>query len=561
MKQETKKKLPLKAWLSLSFIIFTIFLLGALWLLQTVFLDSTYKFIKTNQVKLCAQSISDNIENEGISDLIYEIKEQNDMAVSIYDVSSNLFECVSSNDPSSTGIRSFLNMSDIYKYYNKAVENGGDIFITEKEGYKGKIKSKYSFKMDRSNNFGDDSSVPDDIPDAPWNKETESSDTQNETKESAPKTESTPSTGKISYFSLLSSDKSDINEDIRNDDPPFERESIESIAYGLISKQSDSTYFIIVESEITPVTSVVQTLRIELIIVTVIMILISIIIAVITAARIARPISKTNETAKELAKQNYDLHFDKSNYREIAELNQTLNYAAKELGNVDALRKELIANVSHDLRTPLTMITGYAQVMQDIPGENTPENLQIIIDESNRLSMLVNDLLDISKLEAGAIMMEKNLFCITNCIEDIFNRYTKLREQEGYKLEFIKENDVYVVADELKITQVIYNLINNAINYVGEDKTVIVKQTVVNQKVRIDIIDHGEGISEDYLPYIWDRYYKVDKEHKRAVVGTGLGLSIVKNILNEHNAEYGVESKKGKGSDFYFILPTADISE
>ena len=119
---------------------------------------------------------------------------------------------------------------------------------------------------------------------------------------------------------------------------------------------------------------------------------------------------------------------------------------------------------------------------------------------------------------------------------------------------FENSEKVYVYADELKISQVIYNLMNNAVNYAGEDKTVIVTQRVKNRKVIIEVTDHGEGIPAEKLEYIWDRYYKVDKEHKRGVIGTGLGLSIVKGILDAHNARYGVRSTIGKGSTFWFEL-------
>ena len=233
-----------------------------------------------------------------------------------------------------------------------------------------------------------------------------------------------------------------------------------------------------------------------------------------------------------------------------------MNYTSSELKKVEGLRRELVSNVSHDMRTPLTMITGYSEVMRDIPGENSPENIQIIIDEANRLTSLVNNLMDISKLESGAIAMQNSVFCITDCIKDIFSRYTKLIEQDGYNIVFESDCDAYIKADPLRISQVLYNLINNAINYAGEDKTIIVKQSVSPDRVCIEIIDHGVGIEEDKLPYIWDRYYKVDKEHKMAVVGTGLGLSIVKNILNKYDAEFGVKSTIGFGSDFWFIFPT-----
>ena len=114
------------------------------------------------------------------------------------------------------------------------------------------------------------------------------------------------------------------------------------------------------------------------------------------------------------------------------------------------------------------------------------------------------------------------------------------------------------MADELRISQVIYNLVNNAVNHCGDDKTVIVTQKLLeNGVVRLEVTDHGEGIPSDKLPYIWDRYYKVDKEHKRGVIGTGLGLSIVKGILDSHNARYGVKSTLGKGSTFWFEIATS----
>ena len=338
-------------------------------------------------------------------------------------------------------------------------------------------------------------------------------------------------------------------------EPPLDKKSVEVYAFATVFESNDSQYMVLVESEITPVTSTVETLRFQLILITIIIVLISIFIAVITAHYLSKPIRETNEKAKQLAMQNYDITFKGGNYKELCELNDTLTYSAKELSKVDNLRKELIANISHDLRTPLTMITGYSEVMRDLPGENTPENVQIIIDEANRLSSLVNDLLDISKLESGAVSMQNRVFNLTECIKSIFNRYTALIKQDGYNIIFEHTQDVYIYADELRISQVMYNLINNAINYCGDDKTVIVKQTVVDNRVCIEVIDHGVGIEESKLEYIWDRYYKVDKEHKRSVIGTGLGLSIVKNILLKYNAEFGVKSKENEGSDFWFILP------
>ena len=328
-----------------------------------------------------------------------------------------------------------------------------------------------------------------------------------------------------------------------------------------IHTASGQNFLLLLHSNLTPVAATKTTLEFQLYCITFIMIFLSAVLALILTLIITRPITKINETARSLGEGNYGVHFDESGYREVSELAGTMNYTVAELQKLEALRRELIANVSHDLRTPLTMITGYGEVMRDLPGENTPENIQIIIDEATRLSTLVNDLLDLSKIQSGAIQPEKTEFCLTDSIKNIFTRYAKLKEQDGYNILFESDEDVYIFADELKISQVIYNLVNNAINYVGEDKTVIVTQKVNGKKVLIEVTDHGDGIPPEKLEYIWDRYYKVDKEHKRGVIGTGLGLSIVKGILDSHKARYGVRSTLGKGSTFWFELDIVSVKK
>ena len=225
------------------------------------------------------------------------------------------------------------------------------------------------------------------------------------------------------------------------------------------------------------------------------------------------------------------------------------------------LRANLLRTISHDLRTPLTMITAYSEVMRDLPGENTPENVQVIIDETKRLTFLVNDLLDMSKIQAGVTTLETKEYDLSESINAAIERHSKLLEPYGYKVIFKYDRHVLVEADEFKIYQVIYNLIGNAVNYTGEDKKVIINQIVENGNVRIQVIDSGEGIPKDKLENVWDRYYKIDKEHKRAIMGSGLGLSIVQNILKLHNAKYGVESEEGIGSTFWFELPvTSEVN-
>lgn len=310
---------------------------------------------------------------------------------------------------------------------------------------------------------------------------------------------------------------------------------------------------------ITPVDATVTTLQLQLYIITSIMIFLSILLAVLISKRISKPIEEINQSAKALAGGNYDTSFTGKGFLEIKELSNTLNTAAHELSKVDNLRRELMANVSHDLRTPLSLIYSYAEMMHDFPDEVTLEQTQVIMDETKRLNLLVNDILDLSKLEGCINSINLNEFNLTAAIRKTTQRMAELLKHEEYIISFEYGREVMVYADEVKILQAFYNLLTNAINYCGREQRVVVKQTENNRFVKIEVIDYGDGINAEDLPYIWDRYYKVDKNHKRAVVGTGLGLSIVKRIFQLHNIEYGVESEKGKGSIFWFQLEYREI--
>jgi signal transduction histidine kinase len=334
--------------------------------------------------------------------------------------------------------------------------------------------------------------------------------------------------------------------------PEINKPKSENLIYCMIvTTQSGEKRFIMLNATISPIDATVNTLRVQLVFITLIMLILALFLALFLSKKISKPISNINASAKTLATGNYDIHFDEDGCKEISELGQTLNYAAKELSKVEILRRDLIANISHDLRTPLTMITGYSEVMRDLPGENTPENVQVIIDEANRLTTLVNDVLDVSKLQSGTQTLNLSTFSLTQSIRTIMTRYAKLTD---YQIEFLADRDVNVYADELKISQVVYNLVNNAITYTGKDKKITVRQIINFDKVRIEVTDTGEGIPQDKLSDIWDRYYKVDKEHKRAQIGSGLGLSIVKTVLDMHGGTYGVRSEEGKGSTFWFEL-------
>lgn len=327
------------------------------------------------------------------------------------------------------------------------------------------------------------------------------------------------------------------------------------LASRLTEDKDGQMYLILLNAEIEPVGTTVETLRLQLVIITGILLLAAAVAAVIVSSRMSRPITQMSREAKKLAMGSYDVHFDGGYSRETEELAEALNYAAHELSALDSMQKDLLANISHDLRTPLTMISGYSEVMRDIPGEMTADNMQIIIDETHRLSELVNDILDLSKLQAGSGSLNCQVISLTKTVQATLERYSKLRTHDGYQIEFECDREAFIYGDTSKILQVIYNLVNNAINYTGEDKRVTIRQICENGSCRIEVTDTGEGIPPEQLPLIWDRYYKIKNYYKRAVTGSGLGLSIVKNILLLHGAKFGVRSEVGKGSTFWFELP------
>ena len=325
----------------------------------------------------------------------------------------------------------------------------------------------------------------------------------------------------------------------------------------IYAKKYNEDITIFVNASLEPLNNTIGILSNQLIIVSIIVVILSLIIGYFISKSISKPIVKMNEKAKKLANGNYDFTFDNnSNIYEIDELANTLNYAKKELAETDELRRDLLANVSHDLKTPLTMIKGYAEMIRDLNSDNIEKrnaNLNVIIEESERLNILVNDLLTLSKIQANKDVLEKEDFDIVELINNIIKRYSIYKDTEGYIFEVNTPDKVIVNADKKKIEQVIYNLINNAINYTGDDNRVIIN-VLVDKNVRVEIKDTGKGIKKEDLPHIWEKYYHSKKKHKRNVIGTGIGLSIVKTILESHNFKYGVESKRNKGTTFYFEI-------
>ena len=489
--------------------LFVAFVLIILWIFQVGMLVPFYENVKRREIEQTADGLVLALEHESgtlpskvFDDAVWEYANIYDTCIQVWRVEDGRAVAIASADISDACIIHHVTVDRIDKLYHLAKQGGGI--------YSGKVKF-YRGDMIWMNDDG----------------------------------------------TLLDNGESPLEQS--DDDPVIaHRDDDTSAVHVRIKTGADGQeYVIMLDSELVPLRAMVTTLYAQFSLIALILLIGALIVAWVMSRRVSRPLILMTESARKLAEGDYDVQFSGRGYRETRELAGTLNFAADELSKTDRLQKELIANISHDLRTPLTLITGYGEVVRDLPDENTPENVQVIIDESKHLSELVTDLLDLSRLQSGMRTLEMERFDLTATVRQTMERYDRLIRHEGYTIRFIADTSVEVVADRMLILQAVYNLINNAVNYCGKDRVVEVEQRVLGDSVRISVRDHGIGIEEEQQPYIWDRYYKIDRVHRRAMIGTGLGLSIVKGAFEAHGARYGVNSVPDVETEFWFELPLA----
>lgn len=303
---------------------------------------------------------------------------------------------------------------------------------------------------------------------------------------------------------------------------------------------------------------------VQIVFISLIVFILSFLVISVISSRISSPIAEIGRKAKSMGKGNFNVDFATGfdSCKEISELSTSLNNTRDELAKTDRMQREFIANVTHDFKTPLAMIKAYASMIQEISGDNPEKrnkHCQVIIDESDRLAALVNDVLDISKISSGIDTLKPCVFNLSEYTEMIADRFVYLEETQGYVIDTDIAPDLYTEADKEKIGQVLYNLIGNAVNYTGEDKKIKIGLMEDNGFIRFDVTDTGNGIKPEEISNVWDRYYRSAEAHKRPIKGTGLGLSIVKTILTKHNFNFGILSEVGKGSTFYVEFPVRTV--
>lgn len=347
---------------------------------------------------------------------------------------------------------------------------------------------------------------------------------------------------------------------LKEDKAPFTLTKTEEVCvYACSIDQEGGQYFLVVWRQLALNKALFRAVNGRTVLIGVFVIVLSFVISATISGFLVKPLSEMTEKAKRLAAGDFSVDFKGRSYgAEMEELAKTLNFARDELSKADAMQKELIANVSHDFKTPLTMIKAYASMIQEISG-NDPvkreKHAQVIIDEADRLAALVSDVLDLSKISSGLNEIKTEVFDLSAFTQEILDKFGYLSETQGYVFEEDVESNLFTEADRVKIGQVIYNLIGNAVNYTGEDKKVKVLLRREDGVIRLSVKDTGAGVSKEELPNIWNRYYRSAQTHKRPIKGTGLGLSIVKTVLDKHGFRYGVNSTEGKGSEFFVLFP------
>jgi len=488
----------------------TFIVLLILWLVQTVFFGMFYSQIKTEELKRTTETVIRDMEKSDIGDTILFLSGNGDINISVMD--TRAFDSLYSSGEDFDSVTYGWGAYGMFSLYEEVLEHGGEYV-------------RY-YRQEDDDTMGDE--MPSDA-----TKPDKSKNERPPVPSAHDKFHRIPSPGLFGHLGKKN-----------------------QLLFAKTATLSDGTEIMVVaDTRISPFDSTVSTLRYQLVICSIVSVVLTLVLSLLISKKISKPIVNLNKSAKTLATGDFDVRFEAKGYREIEQLSDTLAYAATELGKSENLRRELLANVSHDMRTPLTMIVGYSEVMRDIPGENTPENIQVIIDEASRLSSFVNSVLDLTKLQSGMEKLDLEKVDITDMVKNTAERYTKLLSDKECTVEVSAlDEPVYVMCDATKMTQVLFNLADNGVNYAKTPKKISFSQKLCDDYVRVEISDNGDGISPDELPYIWDRYYKTEKSHKRNVVGSGIGLSIVKEILKKHSARFGVETSMENGSTFWFEL-------
>ncbi len=477
-----RKSFGVKLWL--WFVLFSAVIFLALWLLQTVFLQSFYNSMAISGAEKATEEMVRHASSSDFYDVIDETAAENSLLVFVTD-----------------GQRRILYSSDAYQGLYRAEQRNGNPYLSQDQ--------ELSWEKGVLRNLPDSYET--------LLKRIEAGE------------------GRIGF----------ITED--------------ETAY-VTGVQLEDGRILSVSLPLGTVGGAVGILRLQLVWVSVLSLILGFVLAWVISKRFEKPVARIAASAKEIAGGNFHPELPKGFCAELDELSDTLGETASRLEKAQNAQREFLANVSHDLRTPLTMIRGYAEMVKEISwsdGEKRDKDLDIIMRESDRLTALVNEILEFSAMQADGSVKEYERIDLSRAVKEVIEQFAPFCEQNGYVIETEIADGVAARADETQIKRVIYNFIDNAVNHTDESKKINVSLTVTDGSVRFAVTDYGKGIADEDVPYIWDRYYTARNRKNKAAV-SGLGLSIAKEILTAHGAKFGVDSKNN--CTFWFELlfyPTA----
>lgn len=322
----------------------------------------------------------------------------------------------------------------------------------------------------------------------------------------------------------------------------------------VLANVNGSRQVLVVSRSQANVDALMKLLTSRYLLVTVTVLILASILSICLAEYFARPFRHLNKSAQQMAEGNYETEFAREGPMEARQLAETLEFAEQEFNKTEALRRDFVANVSHDMRTPLTVIRMYAEMLEAFSGEipeKREEHVRMILNETDRLTNLISDTLDLAKLQSRTMEMNPSVFAIEDVAAEVLSSVCANKPEFQFKMDC--PESMQVCADRKLIYRVIYNFASNAVKFSGKKQEARIVIRKYQGSVRVEVIDYGIGIEKDKLPYIWNRFYQA-KPNDREKCGMGVGLNIASEILRLHHAPFGADSTPNEGTCFWFML-------
>ena len=482
------KRRSFKIKLWLYFVLFTAFIFTILWLLQTVFIQNFYNDMLISNTKKAAEKIISSCGEENFSDIIDDLSLNNSILVYITDSDGNI-----------------IYISDQFK--GLSMKNHGKLTEEKNENPFGK------YLGEGGRHKGEYRSLPD---------------------------------GFNEFLEALEESDSKIYENIADG----------LYTYGTYIDSGDEEKNVLyISTTLDAVGPAVDIIRVQLIWGTVISLITAFILAWFIARGFARPVAKLTEKAEHIGEDDFPEDFKKGFCSELDELIDVLDETSDKLKKSRGFQRELLANVSHDLRTPLTMIKGYAEMIRDISRtdeQQCNEDVEVIVRESDRLSAMVNEILEYSEMQSAERKPEFETVDFSSVVKRVCGNFESLYSRENGHIETDITENINISGNAGRLERAVYNLIDNAVRHNGESKRINVTLRKENEQAKLYITDHGNGIPQEEIDNIWDRYYTYRQRNRKGV--SGLGLAIVKQIIELHGGSCDVRSIVGKGSTFVITI-------